>query len=168
MSSDIKELLRNITKTNEEIYSIICKVKIVNKTDKTCDCSPIDGTADIFDVKLIADKTTGMLLIPKIDSIVIVSMTSVSSGYIGMFSTVDEIQLNGDNYEGLPKIKELVKKYNQLEKSVNDLKKLLINWIVVPNDGGAALKTITTAWASAAIIETQQNELENKTVTHGG
>jgi hypothetical protein len=168
MSTDsIKEMLRQINDVGQEIYSIPCTVKSVSINEKVCNCEPIDGGADIPEVKLMADNVTGFVIIPKVGSAVIVTMTSDSTGYVGMFSEIEEIQLNGDNYDGLPQIKKLVEKYNALEQSINDLKQILITWTPVSGDGGAALKALLSTW-SQLLVKTIQAEIENKTVKHGG
>lgn len=167
MKGEARRLLREIVNEGQEIYSIICKVNSVDTSDKTCDCSPIYEGADLLDIKLNADNKTGFLIIPKVGSIVIVTMTSDQTGYVGMFSEVQEIQLNGGNYGGLPQIEKLVDKYNQIEKSINDLKQIFASWTPVSNDGGAALKALVVTWLTA-IVQTQKQELENTTVKHGG
>lgn len=167
MNDKIKYAIRELAKDNEEIFSIICKVESVDLANKNCYCVPIDNKADLMDIKLIADNKKGFIIIPKVGSVVIVSMTSNSTGYISMFSEVEEIQLNGDNYGGLPQIQKLVEKYNVLEKSINDLKTVFTSWVPVPNDGGAALKTAITLWVGQVLNVTQKSELENTTVKHG-
>lgn len=168
MSDSVREMIRDIANTGQEIYSIPCKVKSVNSADNVCDCSPIDdAAADLLEIKLIADNKTGFLIIPKVGSVVIVTMTSQATGYVAMFSEVEEIQLNGKNYGGLPQIEKMVDKYNNLENEINQLKQIFTTWTPVSNDGGAALKAIVSTWASQLMVTTQKQELENQTVKHG-
>lgn len=115
MSVDtIKTALRELNKNNEEIYSIVCSVDSVDLANKTCDCSPKDGKADLLGVRLMAKNTTGFFIIPTIGSDVVVTMINRNTGYVSMFSDVDFIHLNGDVYGGLMKINEFTLKQNQL------------------------------------------------------
>jgi len=165
--NDIKKAIKGITETGEEVYSILCTVISVDLTAKTCYCTPVSGDADISDVSLIMNAATGFMIIPTVDSIVMVTMQNKETGYVGMFSSVDSILLNGDAYGGLIKIADLVTKLNTIENDLNTIKTAFSSWVVVPNDGGAALKTIAAAWYGAQITPTTQVSIENTTVKHG-
>lgn len=62
---------------------------------------------------------------------------------------------------GLPKVTPVTNSFNQLENSLNIFKDLLESWTPVPGDGGAALKTILTAWASTMLVVTEIADLAN-------
>lgn len=116
--SNIKDLVQQLAKT-ENTDCILCKVNSVDLTSKTCYCIPINGDADLIDVKLIANDNKGLLLIPEVDSVVIVSNIQNSSYYVSMFSKVSEIQLNGDDYNGLIKIDDLTTSLNTIINNIN-------------------------------------------------
>lgn len=78
----------------------------------------------------------------------------------------DEIDLNGTSNEGLVKVKEIVNNINVIEQDINDLKTILAAWIVVPNDGGAALKGAVANWFGSLLKKTIQKDLENTKVKH--
>jgi len=164
---DIITAIRQIANIGDEVYSIVCKVDSVDLAEKTCICSPINGDAKILDVKLMAKNQTGLFIIPKDNSDVIVTMTNKTSGYVAMFSELEEIQLNGNNEDGLVKINDLVAKLNNLENDINILKTALSTWVVVPNDGGSALKIASASWYAASLTPTVKNDLENTKVKHG-
>ena len=67
----------------------------------------------------------------------------------------------------MPSIQVLKEKYNNLEKDLNDLKSAFNSWVVVPGDGGAALKAASASWAGQTVTLTQANEIENEKVKHG-
>lgn len=124
MNSSIKEILRNIN-GDSRVYSKTCKVLSVS--GNTCDCEPIDGSADILDVKL-SPTGTGVRLTPSEKSIVEVSFLSNTEAYISSFSLVSKIEIdcdniifNGGNNDGLIIIQDLVTKLNNLENKVNDI-----------------------------------------------
>lgn len=167
MKNDIIDSIRKIAKENEEIYSIVCKVKNINVTEKICDCEPIDGSADLLNVRLMAENKTGFLIIPTDGSIVIVTMLNKYTGYVSMFSEVDEIQLNGDNEDGLVKVNDLVTKLNNLENLVNNiLTTLKTTTIPLAPSGTYPFAPLYAAFNLIAPI-TNKTDIENNKVKHG-
>lgn len=167
MSADkIRSAVKEMSKTGDEVYSIVCKVLSVNISEKTCDCEPIDGKADLLDVRLMAQSQTGFFITPKVNSIVVVTMINGFTGYVAMFSEISEIQLNGSNYDGLPQIQVMVDKYNNLEQKVNDLIIACSSQIVTLAPSGTF--PLASFFASVTpLTPTTQVELENITVKHG-
>ena len=165
-NATIKDAVRELSKNDESIYSVVCTVASVS--GKKCDCSPVNGDADILEVRLMADEQTGILVTPTVNSKVIVTMINKVSGYVSMFSSIDSIELNGSNFNGLVKVAELTAKINALESDLNTLKTAFSSWVVAPTDGGAALKAITAAWYTSPITATTQTEIENIKIKHGG
>lgn len=167
-NNSIKEAIRELVKTDDVLYSVLCTVKSVDTTNNICDCEPIDGSADLLEVRLMAQNETGFLIIPKIDSVVVVTMINKYTGYVAMFSEVEKIYLNGDNYDGLVKIGDLVDKLNNLENKVNSI----INTYNTHTHPYVNVSSPATTSPSASLVvgtltPTQQTELENTTVVHG-
>lgn len=146
-------------------FGIICTVTEVNGT--TCTCSPIDDSADIEDVRLQAQAGSGILLVPAVDSKVVVQMINDVEGVVVMYSDLESIQFLDGSFGGLIKIEDLVDKINTIEQDLNTLKSAFSSWVTVPNDGGAALKTATASWAGQSITPTQVADIENDLITHG-
>lgn len=119
MSKELIDALRSVTKPNNNGYSKVCTVDSVDLTNLTCYCVPINNDADIQEVRLMANIDNGFLLIPEVDSIVVVSFLSDSSAFISMVSKVSEIQLNGTNYGGLIKIDDLTSSINSMINNIN-------------------------------------------------
>lgn len=169
MSVDtIRESLKKLTQTNEEIYSIVCSVDSVDTTNNTCDCTPKDGSADLLGVRLMAQNQTGFLIIPKVNSIVVVTMLNRSTGYVALFSELSEIHLNGKNYDGLVMINDLVTKLNNLENKVNSLISTF-NAHTHPyvNVSAPATTSPSTTPVVGTLTPTVKVDLENKTVYQG-
>jgi len=162
-----QDILNSIREANKFImpYSIVCEVLAV--TGDKCDCSPVNGDADLIDVRLQASTTTGILITPTVGSNVVVSLLSNGSAFVSMYSDIDSIQLNGSNYDGLVKVNDLVTKLNNLENDLNTLKTAFSSWVTVPNDGGAALKVATASWYAASLTPTVKANIENPLITHG-
>jgi hypothetical protein len=68
-------------------------------------------------------------------------------------NSIDPIELNGntDNAVRFTKLKDVV---DEIQSDIADLKTVIgTTWVVVPNDGGAALKAAAATWAGTALIE---------------
>lgn len=117
----IKKLIKELSKTNDEKYCVVCTVDSIDETALTAYCLPIDESrADLPDVRLVADTSKiGFVRFPKVGSIVIVSFLTNEAGYISDCNDVDKIYLNGSNYDGIVKVEELTTKLNNLENLIN-------------------------------------------------
>lgn len=168
MSKDLIDALRSLTKPNNDGYSKVCKVDKIDLTDNTCYCIPINGDADIVGVRIIANQDNGFLLVPEVDSVVVVSFLSDSSAYVSMTSKLSEIQLNGKNYDGLVKINDLVDKLNALENKVNSIISTF-NTHTHPyvNVSSPATTSPSTSPITGTLTPTQKIDLENSTVKQG-
>jgi hypothetical protein len=154
---NIIDAIRELAKNDEEVYSIVCTVTSVDNSNKTCVCEPINGNAELLDVKLMAQNKEGFLLIPKVNSMIVVTMINKHTGYVAMCSEVSEVQLNGDNYDGLIKINELTTKLNALVNAINVQLPLIATGIVA--GGGAYTPTLMSVF--------NKSDYENLTVKQG-
>lgn len=68
---------------------------------------------------------------------------------------------NDGKLGGMVKVMEALKRWNLIENDVNLLKQAFAAWVVVPSDGGAALKAITAAWFGQALTPTTLTDIEN-------
>lgn len=159
-----KDILKAIVSSFEEGYSLLCTVNKINGS--FCDCSPVDGSSDILGVKLQAIESKGSLIVPAIGSMVIVSFINRNAGYVSMFSKIDTITLLGGNFNGLVKADELKTQLNKLKDTVDALVEGFSSWTPVPNDGGAALKTVMTT-KLAAKTTGDFSKLRNDKIKHG-
>ena len=170
----VDELIGNALK-QEKIYSIIGKVSNVDEAKRICDVDPIGDEAKRFAVRLQSaiSKKVGIVLIPKDGSDVIISFMNKTQAFVSLTSDLDKIlidttlvQFNGGDNKGLVNVVDLTTQLNTIEKDINTLKTALSTWIVVPNDGGAALKSLTATFAGAALTPTVQADIEDTKVTH--
>ncbi len=177
------ESIRALIKKNE-FKTFACSVLQVNQSERTCDCRPLNGDADIFGVRLQSDinATSGLYAKPKIGSNVLVTIIRKNDAFVSLFSDVDNyeivigntsfvmdgstIKMNGGSLGGLVKVQANVSKLNTIENSINSLKQILTAWVPVSNDGGAALKTAITTWAGQALTPTTILDIEDTKVKH--
>ena len=165
----IRDAIRYIAKLDDP-YSVVCKVYDIDLNTMLCNCEPLedssaeDKSAVLIGIKINADNKTGFVLVPKDESIVVVTLTSNVDGFISMVSDVDEIYLNGNNHDGLVKVGDLVTKLNNLENKVNEIIGLYNTHVHVETSGSTLP---TTSIVSGVLIPTIQANLENTTVKHG-
>lgn len=156
---------------NRDIVEIIAAtVTAVDIDTRTCTVTPISGDAktEISGVMLMAEVSDGLFQVPKIDSTVIVGISTKQKSFVIMTSDVETMALIGDELGGIVKVIPLTEKLNNIEQDINDLKTIFsTTWIVVPSDGGAALKAAAATWAGIPLVETQQEEIENIKIKHG-
>ena len=166
MSKELRDALRSLVKPNNDGFSKVCTIDSVDLTLLTCYCVPLNGDADIINVRLMANIDNGFLLIPEVESIVVVSFLSDDSAYVSLVSKVSEIQLNGKNFDGLVKVQELTDKLNALENKVNDLITACQSQVVTLAPSGTfPLASFFTS--VTPLTPTQQTDIENITVKQG-
>ena len=166
MSKELRDALRSLVKPNNDGFAKVCTIDSVDLTTLTCYCVPINDDADIINVRLMANIDNGFLLIPEVNSIVVVSFLSDDSAYVSLVSKVSEVQLNGKNFDGLVKVQELTDKLNALENKVNDLITACSSQIVtLAPTGTFPLASFFTS--VTPLVPTQQLEIENTTILQG-
>ncbi len=166
MSKELRDALRSLVKPNNDGFSKVCTIDSVDLTTLTCYCMPLNGDADIINVRLMANINNGFLLVPEVESIVVVSFLSDDSAYVSLVSKVSEIQLNGKNFDGLVKVQELTDKLNALENKVNDLITACQSQVVTLAPSGTfPLASFFTS--VTPLTPTQQTDIENITVKQG-
>lgn len=144
----LKGIFSNFMK-GEEFYSKTGKVKNIDETERTCDVEPVDGSAEIFGVRLQASikSNAGVVLIPKDGSFVTVTFMNKDTGYISQTTEVakvigkleddgefdftvgnstlkvtkDEITFNGGQLNGLVILDKIVTKLNDHETAINTI-----------------------------------------------
>lgn len=122
--SNFGQIIKHISKTSDEVYAKVCEVLEVNQSEKTVDVKPIDGTAEIFDVRLQAESETGgLVLFPKKGSVVLVVFINKNSAMVVNTSEITNYELKITNCElSIDKEGFLLKKENEtLKKLMADL-----------------------------------------------
>jgi len=159
-------------------WCYIGTVVSVDKSKNVCIINPLNGDAEITDVRLNAEEssTKGIVIYPKEGSVVMVSMYDNMNGYISMFSEVEsvgiqaseKITLNGDSFGGLVKINELVTELLKVKIFLQTLQAAIQSSPVVPTDGGAAFKAgLVAATSGLQIPDFVSENLSNPKIKHG-
>ena len=151
-----------------EQYSKICTVDSYDQETGTIDVSPLDESAPILGVRIVAGESgSPFLLVPVVGSFVAVSFMSETSAVVSMFSEVETVSIRGDEFGGLVKIEELKKQLEVMTSRIDTLYKAIEDGKPAPNDGGVAYQS-----TMKVILSTQQetesfDEIENELVKHG-
>ncbi len=151
---------------NFEIYSKIGVATNVDKNLNTCDVTPLDGEAEILDVKLIAtENETGLIQYPLDGSNVIITFIDKDTAFLSMCTDVDEVVYHGGNNGGLINISTLINELNKNNQILTAIKNGFTTFIPVANDGGAALKALMVGALSILTVGDFSN-MEDKTFKH--
>lgn len=184
--SDIKQQVAQLADTygKSPLQLMVCTVVSVNKKDRTVSVTPVTDNLSAFPAQLMSDVADGVLILPKVGSTVKVMLSEQATPTVVQYSDVDEvfivtggssvkiystgIELHGANFGGIPKVWETAERIKRLEDDINTLKQAFTSWVVVPSDGGSALKVAAASWYAAIITPTTtQSYLENTKVKHG-
>lgn len=180
---NIGQMIKALARQGANIEAQLCTVTAVDAAARTVDCEPLDESAPLLGVNLQANQglTSGMVLIPKVGSYVIVAL--MNDGVNGCVIATEEVErmelvigearvevtedgivLNGGALGGLVKVEALTARLNGIEESINELKAALSGWVPAPQDGGAALKGAISSWASETLVLTERSDYENERV----
>ncbi len=184
MKVGLKQLIDERIKEYAE-QTLLASVLEVNEEERSCRCAY--GAVELDDVRLnsiIIDKPTGLVLIPKVGSLVLLGKLGLSNErYIAQYSQVDKliykgekVQLMIDDQSGEIIFNEnrlssficdsnaLQERLNMIEKDVNAAKEVFSNWVPAPQDGGGALKGAITSWAGQSLAETTQDDIKDELI----
>ena len=165
--TDIRQAIQALSGLNDLQYEgVVCRVSDIDLATFTCTCTPIDGSAEFYDVLLNADADKGFTLIPTSDSVVIVQQTSQANAYLTMVSKVDQVYIAGDANGGLVKVQVLNAALNNLQTEINTLKTLTGTAIAVYS--GILDSGVSAATFNAAVLpQINITNIENTKVLHG-
>jgi len=155
----------------------VCTVQLTTDSDD----NPTDGIL----LNVLTANINGVYLLPEVNADCIVAEIDGpgkwellrASSYTKIFMqtgsstiTITDglIQLNDGSLDGLVKVNDLVTKLNNLENDLNNLKTVFLSgWVVIAEDGGAALKTAAASWAGATLTDTVAGDIVNTKITQG-
>lgn len=150
------------THNQDSVFIFDAVVNSIDKPNRTCNVTKVGGeTSGQLDVRLMASKDDGCYVIPVVDSNVIVIGSNNVTPFVAQFSEVESIEWLGGENDGVPLVNPLLEKLNNLENDINTLKSAFSSWLVVPSDGGAALKAISATWAGQQLQLTQKQDIEH-------
>lgn len=94
--AEIKDLIKQLGQSKEEIYSLVCTVYEIDEEKRVISVKPNNGSADVFDVRLqtVVSSGLGLVCFPKNNSEVMITFVSKEIAYVSLFSVIEKIQLN--------------------------------------------------------------------------
>lgn len=168
----IREAIREILKGDLRDRVRIGTVKAGTVAAGLCTVIPIDGVDDNGSEELLgvriqaAVNTKGIKPIPADGSFVIVAELAPFDYCIILYSDLASLQFMDGSYGGLTKTQELQTQLAKMNDQVKAIHQALTTWVVVPSDGGAALKAAAVA-GLAGKPDADFTAIENDKITHG-
>lgn len=155
------------TRDNDLVRLLLCNVESVDIQKRIALVTTISGSTSFeFEVNLQTSVSDGLIIVPKVDSDVVVLFSKNTNPLIIQYSDIDEYILNGFDFGGMVKVIELTEKINNLENKLNDLITACSNQIVTLAPSGTF--PLAPYFTSVTpLIQTQQSEIENTIIKHG-
>lgn len=160
--SEIKKALNTILGIEDTLYFNDCKVVSTDENKRTCVVN--DGVNDIV-VRLMSVVDDGILIMPKVDSIVSVLQSDKTEPIIVQFSEVEKIILMGGDNKGLVKVVELKNKLNNLENLVNNILTTLKS-TTIPLAPSGTYPFLPLYTSLNNLTPTTQSDIENPLIKH--
>ncbi|MBU2923060.1 hypothetical protein KO504_17050 [Winogradskyella psychrotolerans] len=174
-------LLENLMKGNAKIQTHYAYVTDVDWEAKTATVKGLLDDLEFYDVLLGLGSS---FIKPSIDSKCLIGVILnndaqtflISAEEIEAFEMVDKtgfkchlnngkLTLNGESFQGLVKAPELKTQLDKNTLILQKIQEIFNSWTPVPNDGGAALKTLVTAFTS--LPRADLSNIKNDTIKHG-
>ena len=164
---NLVDILKKAVKDDSlENYSKACKVDAIEGT--SVDVTPLDGTAPILRVRILAGESdSGFYAVPKLGSVVVVTFLSNSSAFVSMLSEVEAVLLRGDQFGGLIKVEELKDQLATMSSRIDTIYDAINNGVTSPSDGGSALLVSMKATLKTQSETEDFENIENESVKHG-
>jgi hypothetical protein len=166
MSKDsIKQAIQQLAGTHlvDKTHMAVAHVVSVDVNACTCTVQQVTGStsAERKTVSLMPVVGDGWLLIPAIDSTVIIAWSDRNQPYVAMFSDLQDvyldalgkITLNQGIEGGVPKVRDLVVRMNLIENAFNAL--------------NSKVNSLAPTPVIPPLVPTQVINIENPNVTHG-
>ena len=166
LTQDLRDALKRNALSGEAFYSLKCTVTAVN--GNTCDAQPINEDAELLEVQLIAENSVnGVLLTPKINSVVTVSFLDVDNCFVSQYGELETVEIRGSELGGLIIAESLKKQLDIVTSRIDTLYDAINNGTFVAQDGGATLLTSMQAEIAKQTETEDYSDIENKNVKHG-
>jgi len=119
---NIQDAIKILASDDEETYSLLCTVNSVDTTNNVCVVTPINGDPQLFDVKFSPDNTnTGFVVIPMVNSIVMVTFLSKENAFISMFSQVQSYSLKTSTDDLNQLLKDLITQISNVATACSEI-----------------------------------------------
>jgi hypothetical protein len=170
MDKQIKTAIQQLAGTHKQdnVYLFDALVVSVDTANRTCIVTKTGGaTSGNVVVRLMASVDDGCYIIPSIDSSVVVLGSDNVKPYVSQYSEVDSIIWLGGENDGVPLVKPLLEKINNLEKLLNSLiAKFNSHTHILTLTVGTGTAAPTTTTESDTIIPTVKTDLEHTKIKH--
>jgi len=95
----IREAIRMMSMTDEEIYSVIGVVSNIDIDKRTCTVSPVNGNADILEVRLqsVESGSNGIVVVPENGTEVVATFINKEQAFISLCSGVSQVVADIDD-----------------------------------------------------------------------
>ena len=167
-----KRLINNL-KEAAGITQLTIYQGIVTKTDGvTCTCRFDD--LEVSDIRLrasLSDKDKQMLVVPKVNSAVIIGSLSgdLSQAVVLQVDEIERIEINGGKLGGLINIEDLTAKINDLVDKFNShTHSLMTGTVNVAGNAGTMTNAapISVPAVSQKAVKLQKSDYEDETIKH--
>jgi hypothetical protein len=91
MSKSIRDTILELVSEDLQIYSVVGKVVSIN--NGFAEIEPLDGSANLLDVRVVADSASSPVAIPLVNSIVICTFLDNDNAFISQISEVDKYRI---------------------------------------------------------------------------
>lgn len=158
--AELKDILKQLLKDNEEIYSIVGTVEEVNEDKRVCKIKPIDDSAELFNVRLQTkvSSSIGLVLFPKQGSQVTVTFMSKELAFVSQTDEIEKILLNIEGFS------LFIDKEN-FETEVKNKKNTVDNYDTIAKNAIFEIETLFKVISQAQIVlEAQALIMQAQTV----
>lgn len=165
---NISEIIKELAKNGDQIYSLVCLVDVVDKDARTVDVSPINGSAPLLDVNLQANQggSAGVVMFPKVGSHVVVTFLSQCTAVVVVCEEVESVEITcdsivaNDGKHGLVKVDKMTDWMNKVYNDLQSLITLLSTSAVAGN--GAPLAIVFTPTTPVPVV----SDFEDTKIKH--
>jgi hypothetical protein len=110
-------------RTASSSQSVVGKVVATDVENATVDIEPLNGDTIIYSVRLQADfQNQGIVIFPKQDSIVVATLLENESAFVSMFSEVEKVVAQKDDFDLKEQMNRLLELCGDLVNAVAGLK----------------------------------------------
>lgn len=175
--SEVATLIQIIAGTHRiaNCYLTDAIVKSVNVSTRTCVVETLGGkVSSSLTVRLMASVDDGCLILPSVDSTIVVLFSEQVAPIALMYSEVDRITWLGGEYDGVPIVshptdvnKGVLKRLNNIEDLLNDLiSKYNTHTHILTLTVGTGTAAPTLTRETSVLTPTQQSDIEHPNIKH--
>lgn len=178
-SGDFSESFMNAFTALGRDYTVF--LGVVNSVDEinyVCEVTVGDSSSGTIYANVFLEVLKGLLgsflCVPAVGSNVLMCFRNgnpdlrqiLKSHQVAKFIANPTLWQFGDGSNGgLPMSVPVIDQINSIKTDLNNLKAAFIAWVVVPEDGGAALRASAATWSGQTLTPAKPTDIENPNVT---